>query len=347
MKIIRQELKNNLMEVVPEHADDLWTLSQVIDPGDEVSGKTIRKIKLEGDRRSEIIKKTIFLKLTVEKVELEGAELRVNGKIVEGPEDIARGSFHTFGVESGFAITIVKHWLSFQLQRIKEAAETPPPQVIVCVFDREDAVIAKLSKTGHDVLSRLHGDVASKRMETKTPKNFFADIVAQLQAYLLRFPVEKIILASPAFWKDELLKEMKDPQLKRKIILATVASADENGIVEALKRPETQEALRQDRAAHELKLVEEVLTGISKGSAVAYGLAEVTLAADAGAIATLLVSDGLISRTRSDGTFRAVETVLRTVDSAGGAVIIVSSTHDGGKKLDGLGGIAAILRYRL
>lgn len=349
MKIAKHDAKAGVITVVPEHVDDLWTLHQVIDPGDEVSGKTVRKIKLEGERKSEVSKKTIFLRITVEKAEFDArGELRVNGKILDGPEDVARGSYHTFAIEPGMPVTILKRrWLGFQLQRIKEAAESKPPSILVCVFDREDALFARLTKAGHEILARLHGEVASKRIETKQPRNFYEEIITQLETYVQRFAVEKVILASPAFWKDELLKHTKSQELRRKVILATVSSADESGIAEALKRPETQEALRQERAAKEIALVEQVLAGIAKGSAVAYGLAEVTASAESGAIATLLVTDTLISRSRQDNTFEAIERVLQGVEDAKGAVVIVSGKHDGGKKLDGLGGIAALLRYRL
>ena len=39
--------------------------------------------------------------------------------------------------------------------------------------------------------------------------------------------------------------------------------------------------------------------------------------------------------------------MLKTTESIKGSVNIISSEHDGGKKLDGLGGIGAILRYKL
>lgn len=347
MKIIRDAPKDGLLEVVPEHADDLWLLSQVIDAQDEVSGKTIRKIKLEGERKSDIIKKIIFLKLSVEKVEY-GTELRITGKILEGPDDVARGSFHTLAVEPGQALTIVKPaWLLFQRQRIKDAADAKPPTILVCAFDREDAIVARMTGKGHEILHSLHGDVANKRVQSKTNKNFFVELIALLKEDVARFGAEKVILASPAFWKDELLKELKDAELRKKVVLATVSSADEHGVVEALKRPETQEALRQERAAKELQLVEQVLAGIAKGSAVAYGVHEVEEAANAGAITTLLVTDGIIAKTRLEGTFPLIDSILRAVDAAKGTVVIVSSSHDAGKKLDGLGGIAAMLRYRL
>ena len=41
----------------------------------------------------------------------------------------------------------------------------------------------------------------------------------------------------------------------------------------------------------------------------------------------------------------AVEELMRRVESARGTVVIVSSRHEAGKKLEGLGGLAALLRF--
>jgi protein pelota len=38
---------------------------------------------------------------------------------------------------------------------------------------------------------------------------------------------------------------------------------------------------------------------------------------------------------------------MKTVDNTKGDILIISSEHEAGKKLDGLGGIAAILRFKL
>ena len=42
-----------------------------------------------------------------------------------------------------------------------------------------------------------------------------------------------------------------------------------------------------------------------------------------------------------------IDYIMRSVDNAKGDVVIVSSEHEAGKKLDGLGGIAGILRYKM
>ena len=38
---------------------------------------------------------------------------------------------------------------------------------------------------------------------------------------------------------------------------------------------------------------------------------------------------------------------MKAVENAKGIVHIINSDHEGGKKLDGLGGVAGILRYRM
>ena len=45
--------------------------------------------------------------------------------------------------------------------------------------------------------------------------------------------------------------------------------------------------------------------------------------------------------------FFIVEKIMKTTENSKGDIIIVSSEHDGGNKLDGLGGIGAILRFKL
>ena len=42
-----------------------------------------------------------------------------------------------------------------------------------------------------------------------------------------------------------------------------------------------------------------------------------------------------------------LDDIVRAVESQKGTVIVVSSQHDGGKELAALGGMGAVLRYRL
>ena len=79
----------------------------------------------------------------------------------------------------------------------------------------------------------------------------------------------------------------------------------------------------------------------------AYGLKETKNAAIAGAVKTLLITDSFIQKTRTENKYEEIEEIMKTSDSTKSDIAIISSEHEAGKKLDGLGGIAAILRFKL
>lgn len=334
-----------------ETLDDLWCLSQIIEPGDIVSGKTERKIKLgsEEQRKVRVVKKHVFMKIKVEKVEFSRYSnvLRVSGTIVEASEDIQKGSYHTFNIEQGTVFKVEKQeWLRFQRDRLKQAASEKVVKVLIVVLDREEAYFALMKRYGYDLLSSFRGDVQKKGVEEKE-SSFYKDIIKKIEDYVERYEIVKIVIASPAFWKEELMKNLKDDELKQKITLATCSSADESSINEVLKRPELQQVLKEERVAKEQNLVEELLQEISKNGLAAYGLNETENAANASAVKILLITDDFIQKTREEGNYQKVDSVMRIVEKTRGDVVIISSEHDGGKKLNGLGGIAGLLRFKL
>ena len=147
MKILHQNLKKGELKVEVETLDDLWYLSSIIDPKDLVKGKTLRKIKVgtKDQRASNAVKKPVFLKILVDKVGFSKTSdsLRISGTVTEGPEDIAHGSYHTFNIEHKSVITIIKEkWLSYQLDKVKEASSTKMPKILICVFDREESYLS-------------------------------------------------------------------------------------------------------------------------------------------------------------------------------------------------------------
>lgn len=337
-------------KVKVENQDDLWYLEQIVDKGDIIKGKTLRKIQKGAEGKSRQVKKAVFLKIMAEKIEFSAGSgvLRIGGKVVEGPEDVSRGSWHSFSIEPGTVISIEKQkWLSFQLDKLDEASKSKIPKILICVFDREEAYFALMKKYGYELLGHIKGTVQKKAVEEKVKPGFYSEIIKNLEQYSKRHSIEKIILASPAFWKDEIMKELKNKELREKIIPATCSAVGRNGIDEVLRRPETAEALREERAAKEMRLVEQILAEISKQGKAAYGFREAEQAAFAGAVAELAITDRFLKKTREKGEYDKLDAVLKSVDSSKGSITIVSSEHEGGKKLDGLGGIAALLRYRM
>jgi protein pelota len=349
MQVVKKNLKAGEVVVKVDNAEDLWYLHQLITTDDLVSGKTERKVKIgEGDERKQaVVKKTVFISLRVERVEFHkySSNLRVSGKVVEGPEDVPHGSYHTFDVEPGTTITIKKEeWLSYQLDKLSEAAELARTKILIVVFDREEAVFALLKGQGQEILSTLKGDVSKKRFDSGEKKSFYAEISKSLKEYDKRFDPSNIIVSSPSFWKEYLMKEVSD-DLKKKIVLATCSDVSEGAIAEVMKRPEVSKILESDRAAKELSLVDELLKAISKENA-CYGIADSEDQVDLGSVKELLVSYDFLNKCRMDGTHKHVEQVMKLCEERGGKVHLIS-TEAAEKKLIGLGGVAGILRWIL
>jgi len=94
-------------------------------------------------------------------------------------------------------------------------------------------------------------------------------------------------------------------------------------------------------------LVEELLSEINKENLAVYWWKEVKDAIDAGAVKILMITDDFIKKHKDSGTYNEVDEKMKSVDALQGKIHIISSEHEGGKKLNGLSGIAAILRYRI
>jgi protein pelota len=105
--------------------------------------------------------------------------------------------------------------------------------------------------------------------------------------------------------------------------------------------------VKEAKITVEAREIQRLMDEISKDSGLAtYGLAETRGAADAGAVETLLVTNELIRKHKADKS-EVIENTMNAVENAGGKIVIVSEEHELGKQLEGLGGIGAILRYRL
>lgn len=351
MQLIMSDFKKGIVKLKVENMDDLWYLSNIIDPSDLITGKTQRKIKLtqETERQKKVVKKTATIKIEIEKIEFHKSlnSLRVSGIIRQAPEDIPKGSHHTINIEENSVIKIEKKFLKYQIDKIKEASKREVPKVLLIALDRSEASFALLKKNGYDLLSEIAGEVPKKSYQEKLQSSFYPEVINKIKDYVKKYKIQKIILASPAFWKEELLKNLDSKEIKENITLATCNSTGKNGLDEILKRDEVREVLREDRVVKETQLVENLLKQISKNKLSVYGLKETKEAASLGAINMLLVTDTLIHKLREKEKFPELNDIMKQVDSTKGEVHIISSDHEAGKNLDGLSGIGAVLRFEI
>lgn len=344
MKILGKNLKKGDIGVQITDEEDLWYLSHILSVGDVVRGKTERKIKVGSDENAKTVRKTVYLKLKSEKIEYtpKNNTLRILGTILEGPEDVPLGSHHSFALEINDIINIQKeHWANFEIQKLEEA-QKQKTKIILVVFDREEARFANLKRNGYEIIGNIKGDVQKKDAESEKKENFFKKISKNLTEYNKRYSPDKIIIASPAFWKEYLEKELED-DIKKKIIKATVSSVDETAFQELLKRNELKKALEDERSSSEMRAIEEIMVAISKEKA-CYGWKETKEKTALGAISKVLVSDTFLKKMKEKEKYRDVDALLKNIESMKGKVLIITA-KEAVDRLDGLGGIAGILRW--
>jgi len=340
MKILNRQ--KNQVRLLVQTPEDLWYLHEIIEPGDILSGETQRKIRVGQDAA---VRKRMYLTISVTQSEFSAQNLRVLGQIRAGPEDVAHGAHHSLQIEEGNVITLDKNvWMTYHWQRLKQACEEQRTHILIAVFDREQCVFARVKQQGFDVISTIKGDVQHKQFSAEIRENFWKSIATQLNDYEAKTRYDYIILASPSFWKDELLREINYPW-KEKTVTATVSSADQAGLREALQSPETMRALQKASSSREMRLVDDLMGAIAKGSAVAYGQEDVAQAAYAAS--HLLVSSDFVAKAREQHRMQEIEEIFKIIEKGSAQITFIDSSHEGGKKLDGLGGIAALLRFAI
>ena len=349
MQLIFQDQKKGIKKLKITSLDDLWYLSQIITENDLVKASTYRKIKLgsENDRNAKIIKKPITLEIKVEKIEFHKTldSLRISGKTTLEIEEIPKGSYHSLNLEINSILTITKTWLPYQNEKLKDSLKDSS-KILILALDREHATLAILKNYGPEIIAELEGEAQKKAYETKETKNFQQELIKILEEKNQKLQPQHIIIASPAFFKDELIKKLPN-EIKKKTTPATCYSTGIQGIQEILKRDELKTILKEDRIAKETEIVEQLLKEISKEGKATYGLKEVKNALNQGAIEKLLITDSLIHKTRENNTFNQLDSLMKSVDQQKGSIHLISSDHEAGKKLDGLTGIAAILRFKI
>jgi protein pelota len=331
--------------VTAETLDDLWHLKYIIEKGDMVFALTKRKADTASDKiRPEKVEKVkVRLGIRVEELEFHkfANRLRVHGPIEHGMD---AGSYHTLNIELGTNLSIFKeHWKNDQLQRIKDAEEAGKrPKVVIVAVEEGDADIGFVRHYGIEIYSHIRQ--SSGKRETSLRDEFFKEIVEQLRHAV---PEDaSIVVAGPGFTKDDFMKYFRDAQkdLASKALTEDTSMIGMSGFQEVLRRGAVDRIMQESRIARESTLMEELIKEISMDGKAAYGLADVRNALDFGAVETLLIADETLREGREKGN---IDRLLLEVEQAQGKVVVFSTAFEPGEKLHKLGGIAALLRFKV
>ncbi|NJE48364.1 mRNA surveillance protein pelota [Thermococcus sp. 9N3] len=356
MQILEEKPKEGIVKVKAETLDDLWHLYHVIDPGDVVYAKTLRKQAQRTDslRAEKVEVIPVYLGVKAEKINFHkfANQVRVTGPIVYASrEDVPLGKYHTITIEEGTVVTIQKpRWKEHHIERLKEAIEASKrAKVMIVVIDEGEADIALVREYGVEMVASIRRNLGGKRYNTdreSEEKRFFHDLAKTMAELMEREKIEKAIVAGPGFVKEDFHKFLREnyPELAKKVVIEDTSVTGRTGIYEVIKRGTVDRVYHENRVAKEVQLVEKVLENIARNTGLAtYGLREVEEAVNYGAVETLLVLDELLKGEHRE----KVEELMDAVRYSRGEVVIVSSEHEGGEKLKALGGLAALLRFRV
>ncbi|MFH1424429.1 MAG: mRNA surveillance protein pelota [archaeon] len=353
MKLIKRNLKEGKLVLRLEVADDLWYLDEILAKGDIVSSKTQRRIETSRDvkRAERADKETVTLGVEVDSVEFDENvdRLRVTGKIVSGPEDIPTGDFHTLNLHSGLTLTIQKEeWTPADLKKVEDATKVIKSKVMLVAVEDGTAAIGFLRnygvRMGGQVSQGIAGKDEIKEREMET-KQFFAKVKEALEQ---EKEVDRIVIAGPGFTKDELFKYLQETRspIAKKVVVDSVSTGGEKGLQEIVNRGIIDKVVKETKIQKEVTAMNELMAEIHKDGLATYGYAETKRACGLGAIKVLLVSNSTLKIEKIKGK-KELDELIRAVDAIKGEILLVSAEHDLGKQLEGLGGVAAVLRYKI
>jgi len=347
VKILFKDPKQGEIKLVAENLDDIWHLYNIIEEGDLIRAVMFRTDEQKDDkiRSKKAEKKRMKLGIRVEKISFHefSDRLRVHGVIEEGLQDL--GSYHTYNIDAEkmekFSI-IKEEWKQHQLERLEEAVKQRTQSILVFVsLDEDTATVVILRQSGIQHVADIDSRRSGKMYESKeTQQEYFGEILSVVKT--VKIEESPLVVIGPGFTREHFVKygKTREPELFENCMTHATGHSGMNGVHEALKIGIVEQITKDNRVSIETQFIEKLFEEIKKDGLAAYGEQEVLDALNKGAVERLLISD-LFVRSKKGETF------LDLARKTHSGFTIINTMHDAGKKFEGIGGIAALLRFKI
>jgi protein pelota len=346
MKIIKRDLKIGLIVARAENLDDLWYLAQAINKGDVVRARTMRLVKGKEDnmRSGKGEKKPMNLAIRVEKAEFDhnANKLRILGTIEAGPEEyVSLGSHHTLEIDEHDKLDILKKkWDQSELKYLKDAEKSAKSaRVAICIVGDGEATLALVRDRGlHyiDTRENIGGKYVEGREQNK--REFYSKLLKLIKEEVSK-GVQTVIVGGPGFEKKNFADYAKG---EFNMQVADTGNEGKQGVHEILKGGSLEKVLGEARIGKEARFMEKLEEELAKDGLAAYGEEEVKRAVQMGAVRSLLILDKKLRENREE-----IETLINQAKQTRSEFHVLNSRFEPGQKLEGLGSIAALLRYKV
>ncbi|KAL8825782.1 MAG: hypothetical protein Q9191_004203 [Dirinaria sp. TL-2023a] len=377
MRLVKQSIERDgsgTITLCPEEQEDMWFTYNLIRPTDTLRASALRRVTTEsstGSTSSTRIHTTLTIRVTGLDFDPQSAQLHVSGRIAEETKYTKVGQYHTLDLElhRNFTLEKAEGWDSVARNLVKEACNpVKSSEAWAIVMEEGIANLCVLTGSRTVLRQRVEGKVPRKRgglaqgEHDKGMARFFQTVLDTLLRHIDLAESKPILLASPGYTARNFQKFLLETATrtgnkallaqKANLVVVHASSGHLYALNEILQSPEVLAKLKDTKYARETKLMDDFMTmlRIDDGRAW-YGPREVEQAVDRGAVGrgggVLLISDALFRAQDVAVRRRWVRLVDKVRDVEGGEVRVLSSEHESGKKLDGLGGIAAVLTFPL
>ncbi|KAF2032901.1 hypothetical protein EK21DRAFT_60041 [Setomelanomma holmii] len=376
---IEQRTGAGFATLMPEEPEDMWHAYNLIQEHDRIRAKAVRRVTKQSDAGSTSSQRiALYLTIAVTSTDFDigSGQLHVSGKVASENEHVKMGQHHTLDLELNRRFTIEKAdgWDSVALEMLKEACDTDRrAELWAVVLGEGTANICMI--TEHQTILRQHIEVPVPRKRkggadghTKGMDKFFATTLSTLLRQIdlantstsTHAKTLPLLLASPGFVAQAFLQYMKAEATRTtnkpllalipSVIIAHASSAHVHALSDILSSPAITTKLSDTKYARETALMDKFLTLMRLDDGRAwYGPREVERAVDKGGVGrgggVLMINNALFRAQNVAERRRWVKLVDRVRDVEGGEVRVFSSLHESGKRLEGLGNVAAILTY--
>lgn len=340
----------------------------MIRPTDKLTAAAVRKVITESvaSRSSERVHLDLTIKVTKLDFDPQAGQLHVSGQVAAENSIVKLGGFHTLDLELNrkFTLEKVDGWDSVAIATLKESLNPDANAQLWAVIMQEGLANICLI-TEHQTILRQKVEVSLPKKRDgsstrdKAVQRFFQTTFDSLLRQMDLADPKPLLLASPGFMASSFQQYIKaqastgsNKQLRlliSKIIVAHSASAHVHNLSEVLSGPAVSSKLSDTKFARETQLMDRIFDMLRQDDSRAwYGPKECEMAIERGAVGkgggVLMISNALF-RSQDIATRKRWVRVVDDVKEQGGEVRVLSSMHESGKRLEGLGGVAAILTY--
>ncbi|KAJ5684417.1 uncharacterized protein N7477_000762 [Penicillium maclennaniae] len=377
MRLIKNKIEHGgsgMVTLCPEEPEDMWHAYNLIRPGDLLRASAIRRVTTTQDTGSTSSNRVhLTLEIRVKSLDFDphSSQLHVSGQIINETAHTKIGQFHTLDLELNRNFTLEKEigadgegvgWDSIAVEQLKDAVDEGGKrraEAVAVVMQEGLAHICFIGQFQTIMKQKIEMSVPRKRQgggDHDKGMNKFFRVTLETLLRQMEFntsitsgsnneSVRPVLLASPGI-NDNAWIEAIATQHRGCAFCFWISELS----LEVLQSPAVKALLADTKYARETKLMDDFLEQLRKETNKAtYGPREVESAVDQGAVGrgggVLILSNRLFRSQDVAERKRWVSLVDRVRDVEGGEVRILSSDHESGKRLEGLGGIAALLTF--